>query len=94
MGKEKMIILHIHVKRIYWLQAQQGIKDEEYREIKPYWTDRLIGRLKKDYTHIYYWLAYTDRKMIFKYNGFKIKNVVHVEWDYKPKRVFAIPLEN
>lgn len=86
---KKLRILHIHVRKEYWLQAQQGIKEEEYREIKPYWT----SRLNKSYDLIYYYLGYTKKKRIFRFDGYKTKLVIHKEWKYKPKEMYAISLK-
>lgn len=81
-------ILHIHVKKKYWELARLGIKEEEYRLIKPYWTTRL----QKKYDLIYYYLGYTNKKLIFKYDGKKIKNILHLEFGDKPVKVYAISL--
>ena len=84
-----MKILHIHVKKRYWELARQGVKEEEYRLIKPYWTKRLVG---KNYTLIYYYLGYTDKKRIFRYDGYKIKTILHLEFGNKPTKVYALSL--
>ena len=81
-------ILHIHVKKKYWLQVKDKVKNKEYRLIKPYW----IKRLKKDYDLIYYWLAYTSKKLIFEYNGYVRTAIKHKEFGDKPVNVFAIDL--
>ena len=85
-----MKILHIHVKKEYWERAKQGIKKEEYREIKSYW----IKKLEREYGYdlIYYYLGYTKKKRIFRFDGFVKKKIVHKEWDMKPKEVYAISL--
>lgn len=84
-----MRILHIHVKKRYWDLARQRVKPEEYRLIKPYWTKRLVG---KDYDLIYYYLGYTGKKRIFRYDGYKIKKITHEEFGDKPVKVYAISL--
>lgn len=83
-----MKILHLHVKKKYWPEVRSGKKKEEYREIKGYWRTRL----KKNYTHIYYWLAYTSQKMVFKYNGFTTKRICHPEFKNQEIDVFAIDI--
>ncbi len=83
-----MKILHIHVKKKYWDLARQGVKEEEYRLIKPYWTTRL----QKNYDLIYYYCGYTNKKRIFKYDGFKKVTLVHNEFGNKPVEVYAISL--
>ena len=44
-----MKILHLTLKKKWFDMIASGEKKEEYREIKPYWSSRLI---KKDFTHI------------------------------------------
>lgn len=36
-------VLTLNLKRKYWEQIRDGEKHMEYREIKPYWTKRLLG---------------------------------------------------
>lgn len=83
-----MRILHIHVKGVYWEHVRQGIKKEEYREFKPYWSKRL----NKEYDLIHYYLGYTKKKMIFKYDGVTLTKVIHKEFGDKPTAVYAISL--
>ena len=84
-----MKVLHIHVKKEYWNQARQKIKDEEYRLIKPYWFKRLY---RKDYDFIYYWLGYSSIKRIFRWDRYDIKEITHKEFGDKPVKVYAISL--
>ena len=44
-----MKILHLVLKRQWFEMIDSGIKLAEYREIKPYWTNRLEG---KNFTHV------------------------------------------
>ena len=81
-------ILHLHVKRKYWEQVKYKLKNKEYRLIKPYW----IKRLEKKYDLIYYWLSYTPKKLIFRYNGYVRTVIKHEEFGDKPVNVFAIDL--
>jgi hypothetical protein len=37
-----MKILDLPLKKEWYNMIESGIKNEEYREIKPYWTNRLI----------------------------------------------------
>lgn len=84
----KKVILHIHVKEEYWKQVRDKQKNKEYRLIKPYW----IKKLKQDYNLIYYYLGYTSKKLIFKYDGFVKTVIKHKEFGDKPVNVFAIDL--
>ena len=44
-----MKILHLTLKKKWFDMIASGEKKEEYREIKPYWSSRLI---EKHFTHI------------------------------------------
>lgn len=96
-------ILHLHVKKEYWEQVRDKLKNKEYRIIKPYWTNKLYHRTlksytktyrysKRDYDLIYYYLGYTNHKLIFEYNGFARTTIKHKEFGDKPVNVFAIDL--
>lgn len=41
-------ILHLTLKKKWFDMIKQGVKKEEYREIKPYWTKRLKDFLVKN----------------------------------------------
>ena len=84
-------ILHVHVKYVYFNQVKNKEKDEEYREIKPYWNEKL----NKDYDEIHYHAGYNhdkDSTLIFRWNGYKKKRITH-ELFGKNKLVYAIPLK-
>lgn len=38
-----MKTLHLSLKKEFYTLIESGVKTEEYREIKQYWCDRLIG---------------------------------------------------
>ena len=40
-------MLTLPIKRIWFDMIKVGIKKEEYREIKPYWTTRLNNELDR-----------------------------------------------
>lgn len=42
----KSNILHFHLKRKFYNMFINGEKDEEYREIKPYW-DKVVNKIDK-----------------------------------------------
>lgn len=61
-----MKILHLPLKKKWYEMIESGIKTEEYREIKPYWSKRFfknfpvtwrmalnIGMISKNYAHLY-----------------------------------------
>ena len=57
-----MTVLHLNLKKKWFDMIASGEKKEEYREIKPYWTRRLIGEPGN-------WKGYTS--IIFS-NGYAI----------------------
>jgi len=84
-------ILHIFVKGKYWALALLRHKLYEYREVKPFWTKRLIN---KNYAEIYYHFGYTKNILRFKYDGFKVTHVVHKEFGNKAVKVYTISLKH
>ena len=71
-----MKILNLTLKKKWFDEILAGTKNTEYREIKPYWTKRLLN---KDGTPIKYDLIYFRngyskdcRKMIVEYKGLNI----------------------
>lgn len=65
-----------------------GIKFEEYREIKPYWTKRLEG---KKFGFIKFTNGYGDKRPAFyiKYNGYK-KTRGLPEWGAEPGKIYYV----
>lgn len=84
--------LTIPLKAKWFDQIKAGTKTEEYREIKPYWEKRLIG---KDYDEVVFTRGYPkkddeSRRLYFRYGGYQIKTVVSKEFGGIPLQVFAI----
>lgn len=48
MGKKRLKLLHLTLKKKWFDMILSGEKTEEYRDIKPYWKSRLEGR---DFAH-------------------------------------------
>lgn len=71
-----MKILHLTLKKKWFDMILSGEKTEEYRDIKPYWTDRLF----KDYTHVKFRNGYSKNAPSFIA---EIKHIVH--WMPNPK---------
>ena len=75
-----MKILELPLKSEWYLMIESGVKKEEYREIKPYWSKRLVGHETplfshrygyqqanvKDYPHVRFRYGNTKRTMLFK----------------------------
>ena len=82
-----------------------GVKSEEYREVKPYWSKRLTGveyppfsvrygyrsANQKGYTHIKFSYGYTKRTMTFECKGITIGKG-NPEWGAPDTDVFIIKL--
>lgn len=88
-----MKVLHLSVKSKWYKDIESGIKDEEYRLMNDYWKKRLES---KDYDLIYIKLGYPakddfSRIMVFKYQGFNKKSIVHEEFG-RQVLVYAINL--
>jgi Zn/Cd-binding protein ZinT len=86
-------ILTLNLKREYFEAIKSGVKKEEYREIKEYWTKRL----NKEFTEIHIKLGYPkateeDKILKFKWNGFKIKEITHKQFGNNKIKVYAIDL--
>lgn len=70
-----MKILELPLKKEWYNMIESGEKREEYREIKPYWQNRLalydnrnqlIGLNPRGYTHVRFRYGYTKRTMLYK----------------------------
>ena len=57
-----MKILYLPLKAKWYNMIDSGVKQEDYRDIKPYWSKRL----NKQYTHVVFSYGYTKRRMTFK----------------------------
>lgn len=60
--------LHLPLKKEWYDLIERGIKTEEYREIKPYWTKRLMKR----YCQVKFTYGYTNRTMTFEIESITI----------------------
>jgi hypothetical protein len=64
-----MKILDLVLKTKWYDMIEQGIKHEEYREIKPYWTKRIE---KNKYTHVKFRRGYTSQSIMFSIENITI----------------------
>lgn len=97
--------LHLPLKKQWYEMIESGIKTEEYREIKPYWTRRFIGMNQplfsfrygyqqvnvKGYTHVKFSYGYTKRTMTFEIKEITIGKGKS-EWGAPKEDVFIIKL--
>lgn len=100
-----MKILHLPLKAKWYEMIESGIKTEEYREIKPYWSKRFTGMFKplfsfrcnyrqsnvKGYTHVKFSYGYTKRTMTFEIESITIGKG-KPEWGALEENVFIIKL--
>lgn len=88
--------LTLPVKKEYFDLIKSGKKLVEYREVKPYWSRRLMC---KDYDNIVITLGYPkkddlSKRIVFKYRGYSTVFVKHEFFDInKRTHLYAIPLE-
>ena len=100
------IVLDLPLKKEWYEMIESGIKTEEYREIKPYWSKRFVGvdepviveHYSDDgcnvfgYTHVRFRYGYTKRTMLFELKGITI-GVGNPEWGAPDdKEVFILKL--
>jgi hypothetical protein len=86
--------LVLHLKKKYFDQIKAGDKTEEYREVKPYWVERLEGR---EYENIVLFMGYpkaeeTDKCIVRPWTGYTRKTITHENFGTSPVEVFAIRL--
>lgn len=88
-----MKMLHLPLKAKWYEMIESGVKTEEYREIKPYWTKRFlknfpvfwrmavnVGMLSNNYTHLY---------------GKELSEYTHVKFSYGyTKRTMTFEIES
>ena len=97
--------LNLPLKKQWYEMIENGIKTEEYREIKPFWTRRFIGMNQplfsfrygyqqanvKGYTHVKFSYGYTKRTMTFEIKEITIGKG-KLEWGAPKGEVFIIKL--
>ena len=85
-----MRILKTTIKRKWYDLISEGIKKEEYREIKPYWTKRLEGR---KYDSILFRNGYNSSSptVLCEYLGYT-KGVGNPDWGAPKEEVYIIKL--
>lgn len=100
-----MKILDLPLKKEWFKMIESGEKTEEYREIKPYWIERLTWheafdnwidpqRSPKPYTHIRFRNGYTKSIILFELKGIRIGRG-KPEWGAPAdKDVFILKLGN
>jgi hypothetical protein len=79
-----MKILHLTLYKKWFNEIASGVKKEEYRDVKPYWTKRIVGR---DYDEIHFRNGYAKDAPLIKveYNGWRITH-------FNGKQVYGLAL--
>lgn len=86
MNAKEIKLLNLPLKAIWYDMQESGEKNEEYREITPYWCKRLLGRDTalfshrynyescnvKGYTHVLFRYGYTKRTFVRKIDSITI----------------------
>ena len=91
MSKGKILILR--VKKEYWDAIKAGTKTEEFREVKPYWATRLVG---KRFEGIHIINGYPGpqeaeaKTLIRPWLGFSQGKITHKQFGDCPTEVFKI----
>ncbi len=84
-----------NLNREYFDQVKTGEKTEEYREVKPHWTNLLEG---KNFDEVHICLGFPPKddhakRLVFPWRGYSIKeNFIHPVFGNKPTTVYAIKL--
>ena len=100
-----MKTLYLPLKAKWYEMIENGVKTEEYREIKPHWTRRFIGMNQplfsfrygyqqanvKGYTHVKFSYGNTKRTMTFEIESITIGKG-KPEWGAPTEDVFIIKL--
>lgn len=86
-----MKILHLIIKKEYFDQILAGVKKKEYRLIKPFWTNKIVGR---EYDVILFQNGYNadSPKMIVEYKGYQEEILKHEFFGESEVNVYAIML--
>ena len=99
-----MKILDLPLKAKWYDMIESGVKTEEYRENKPYWSKRLLGLdaplfshrygyqqcNEKGYTHVRFRYGYTKRTMLREIESIRFGHG-NPDWGApKDKQVFII----
>ena len=89
----KTKILKLTIKKQWFLLIKDGVKKEEYRTIKDYWTKRLVNR-EYDFVEFRNGYRHDSPKITLEYLGFEIKTP-NLEWcpaEYLNTKFYAIKL--
>lgn len=86
-----MKILRLPLKKEWYNMIESGEKKEEYRELKDYWTTRIVS--KGWPTHVQFSYGYTIRTMMFEINRIRV-GLGKKEWGAPDCEVYIITLGN
>lgn len=89
-GDNAMKTLHLILKHKWYDMIASGVKPEEYREIKPYYSERFYNN---DYTDVVLHRGYTNTTIRKKIAGITI-GIGNPAWGAPAKEVFIIKLQD
>lgn len=83
--------LYITIKKQYFDEILIGKKKEEFRLVKPYWLNKIVG---KKYSHIIFQNGYrkNSRRLEAEYLGYEIRKIRHKYFGNKKVFVFVLKL--
>lgn len=83
--------LLINIKKQFFDEICSGKKTEEYRIIKPYWINKLVG---KNYLSIIFQNGHSKsaNRIETEYNGYEMRKIQHDYFGKKPVNVFVIKI--
>lgn len=81
MRKTNIMNLQLSLKTKWFDLTKKGIKTEDYREITPYWANRIFNKDDEGNGSVAFWKGYLgcsgiDGKRHFRYYGFKNKKSI------------------
>lgn len=85
--------LQLTIKKKYFDEIFLGVKTEEYRVVKSYWSKRIID---KKYSHIIFTNGYSQNspKIEVEYLGYEIKKIKHDFFGSKKVNCFVLKIKN
>ena len=86
-------MLILPIKKKWFDMIKSGEKKEEYREIKPYWTTRLMNEMKKNFrisTWVLFRNGYRKDSPTIKCKCVLRKGTGKPEWGAEPNKEYYI----
>lgn len=91
-----MRTLTLPLKAEYFDEIKAGAKTEEFRLVTPYWRKRIEGRTY-DYVQLtkgYPKRSDMSRRLILRWKGYRVTELMHPHFGDEPVTVFAINVQH